>query len=96
MLTTSSSWRPRRNRRTTLVTWTDALVHQNDRPIGTAGERPIFIALNGVAAEAMAHRYFDGSTGPSGRRPSISHPGSDHSQHSAIRDAPYRPRAGNR
>jgi 2-dehydropantoate 2-reductase len=42
-----------------LVTWTDAPVYQNARPIGTAGERlPIFIALNGVAAEAMAHRYF--------------------------------------
>jgi 2-dehydropantoate 2-reductase len=42
-----------------LVTWTDVLVYQNGRPIGTAGERlPTFIALNGVAAEAMAHRYF--------------------------------------
>jgi 2-dehydropantoate 2-reductase len=42
-----------------LVNWTDAPVHQNARPIGTAGERlPIFIALNGVAAEAIAHRYF--------------------------------------
>jgi 2-dehydropantoate 2-reductase len=42
-----------------LVTWTDAPVHQNARPIGTAGELlPIFIALNGVAAEAIAHRYF--------------------------------------
>ena len=42
-----------------LVTWADAPVYQNARPIGTAGERlPIFIALNGVAAEAMAHRYF--------------------------------------
>jgi 2-dehydropantoate 2-reductase len=42
-----------------LVTWTDAPVYQNARPIGTAGERlPIFIALNGVAAEAMAQRYF--------------------------------------
>lgn len=42
-----------------LVTWADATVYQNARPIGTAGERlPIFIALNGVAAEAMAHRYF--------------------------------------
>ena len=37
-----------------LVTWTDAPVHQNARPIGTAGERlPIFVALNGVAAEAV-------------------------------------------
>jgi 2-dehydropantoate 2-reductase len=42
-----------------LVNWTDAPVHQNSRPVGTAGERlPIFIALNGVAAEALAHRYF--------------------------------------
>jgi 2-dehydropantoate 2-reductase len=42
-----------------LVAWTDAPVYQNTRPLGTAGERlPIFIALNGVAAEAMAHRYF--------------------------------------
>ena len=42
-----------------LVTWADAPVYQNARPIGTAGEHlPIFIALNGVAAEAMAHRYF--------------------------------------
>ena len=42
-----------------LVSWTDAPVYQNGRPIGSAGERlPIFIALNGVAAEAMAHRYF--------------------------------------
>jgi 2-dehydropantoate 2-reductase len=42
-----------------LVTWADAPVHQNAGPVGTAGERlPIFIALNGVAAEVMAHRYF--------------------------------------
>jgi 2-dehydropantoate 2-reductase len=42
-----------------LVRWTDAPVHQNGRPAGTAGERlPIFIALNGVAGEAFAHRYF--------------------------------------
>jgi 2-dehydropantoate 2-reductase len=42
-----------------LVTWTDVPVHQNARPVGTSGERlPIFIALNGVAAEAIAHRYF--------------------------------------
>ena len=42
-----------------LVNWTDAPVRQNARPLGTAGERlPIFIALNGVAAEAIAHRYF--------------------------------------
>lgn len=41
------------------MTWTDVPVHQNARPVGTAGERlPIFIALNGVAAEAIAHRYF--------------------------------------
>jgi 2-dehydropantoate 2-reductase len=42
-----------------LLTWADAPVHENTRSIGTAGELlPIFIALNGVAAEAMAHRYF--------------------------------------
>jgi 2-dehydropantoate 2-reductase len=42
-----------------LVTWADVPVHQNARPVGTAGERlPILIALNGVAAEAIAHRYF--------------------------------------
>src|SRR4029453_17743749 len=42
-----------------LVTWTDVPVYKNADPIGTAGERlPIFVALNGVAAEAMAHRYF--------------------------------------
>ena len=34
-------------------------VHQNGQPVGTAGERlPIFVALNGVAGEAFAHRYF--------------------------------------
>ena len=42
-----------------LVGWTDAPLHQNGRPAGTAGERlPIFIALNGVAGEGFAHRYF--------------------------------------
>jgi 2-dehydropantoate 2-reductase len=42
-----------------LVSWTDVPVHQNAQLIGTAGERlPIFIALNGVAAETIAHRYF--------------------------------------
>ena len=42
-----------------LVTWTDAAVHHNGQAVGTAGERlPIFIALNGVAAETIAHRYF--------------------------------------
>jgi 2-dehydropantoate 2-reductase len=42
-----------------LVTWTDAAVHQNGQAVGTAGGRlPIFIALNGVAAETIAHRYF--------------------------------------
>ena len=34
-------------------------MHQNGQPVGTAGERlPIFVALNGVAGEAFAHRYF--------------------------------------
>jgi 2-dehydropantoate 2-reductase len=42
-----------------LLRWADALVHQNGAVIGTAGEQlPIFIALNGVAGEAFAHRYF--------------------------------------
>jgi 2-dehydropantoate 2-reductase len=42
-----------------LVRWTDSPVHQNGQPVGTAGERlPIFVALNGVAGEAFAHRYF--------------------------------------
>ncbi|MFL6045011.1 MAG: ketopantoate reductase family protein [Propionibacteriaceae bacterium] len=42
-----------------LVGWADIPVHQNGEVIGTAGEYlPIFIALNGVAAETFAHRYF--------------------------------------
>jgi 2-dehydropantoate 2-reductase len=42
-----------------VVTWTDTPVHRDTRPVGTAGEcLPIFTALNGVAAEAIAHRYF--------------------------------------
>jgi 2-dehydropantoate 2-reductase len=42
-----------------LVRWADTPVHQNGEAIGTAGEHlPIFIALNGVAAEIFAHRYF--------------------------------------
>lgn len=42
-----------------LVRWADTPVHQNGEVIGTAGEHlPIFIALNGVAAETFAHRYF--------------------------------------
>ena len=42
-----------------LVRWTDSPVHQNGQPVGTAGEcLPIFVALNGVAGEAFAHRYF--------------------------------------
>jgi 2-dehydropantoate 2-reductase len=42
-----------------LARWTDAPLHHNGEPSGTAGERlPIFIALNGVASEAFAHRYF--------------------------------------
>jgi 2-dehydropantoate 2-reductase len=42
-----------------LAGWTDSPVHQNGRAVGTAGEcLPIFIALNGVAGEAFAHRYF--------------------------------------
>jgi 2-dehydropantoate 2-reductase len=42
-----------------LVRWIDLPVHHNGQTIGTAGELlPIFIALNGVAGEAFAHRYF--------------------------------------
>jgi 2-dehydropantoate 2-reductase len=42
-----------------LVRWTDTPVHHNGQPLGTAGEQlPIFIALNGVAAESFAQRYF--------------------------------------
>jgi 2-dehydropantoate 2-reductase len=42
-----------------LVGWTDAPVHQNGAVIGTAGSQlPVLIALNGVAGEAFAHRYF--------------------------------------
>ena len=42
-----------------LVNWTDVPVHRNGQPVGTAGQcLPIFTALNGVAAEAIAQRYF--------------------------------------
>jgi 2-dehydropantoate 2-reductase len=42
-----------------LLGWADALVQQNGAAAGTAGEHlPIFIALNGVAGEVFAHRYF--------------------------------------
>ena len=42
-----------------LTTWADAPVHQDGRPVGTAGERlPVLMALNGVASESMALRYF--------------------------------------
>jgi 2-dehydropantoate 2-reductase len=42
-----------------LVTWTDVPVRRNGQQVGTAGQcLPIFTALNGVAAEAIAHRYF--------------------------------------
>jgi 2-dehydropantoate 2-reductase len=42
-----------------LVRWTDTPVHHNGELLGTAGEYlPIFIALNGVAAETFAQRYF--------------------------------------
>jgi 2-dehydropantoate 2-reductase len=41
------------------VIWTDFLLHRNGQPVDTAGQcLPIFTALNGVAAEAIAHRYF--------------------------------------
>jgi 2-dehydropantoate 2-reductase len=42
-----------------LLCWADTPVRQNGEVIGTAGEHlPIFIALNGVAAETFAQRYF--------------------------------------
>jgi 2-dehydropantoate 2-reductase len=42
-----------------LFRWTDVMVYRNGPAVGTAGEHlPIFIALNGVAGEAFAHRYF--------------------------------------
>jgi len=42
-----------------LVAWTDAPVHNGDLVVGTAGDRlPLLTALNGVASEAMAQRYF--------------------------------------
>ncbi len=42
-----------------LRTWADAPVADDERPGGTAGERlPVLTALNGVASEAMAQRYF--------------------------------------
>lgn len=42
-----------------LVAWSDAPVHQDGEVTGTAGERlPILTALNGVASETMALRYF--------------------------------------
>lgn len=42
-----------------LVTWADAPVRADDRDRGRAGERlPVFLALNGVASEVMALRYF--------------------------------------
>ncbi|GAA1833876.1 ketopantoate reductase family protein [Microlunatus capsulatus] len=42
-----------------LTTWADAPVHAGGRVVGTAGERlPVLTALNGVASETMALRYF--------------------------------------
>lgn len=42
-----------------LATWADAPVHEDGEVVGTAGERlPILLALNGVAAEPMALRWF--------------------------------------
>jgi 2-dehydropantoate 2-reductase len=42
-----------------LTTWADAPVHEDGRAVGTAGERlPVLMALNGVASETMALRYF--------------------------------------
>ena len=42
-----------------LTAWSDAPVHEDGVVVGTAGERlPILTALNGVASEVMALRYF--------------------------------------
>ncbi len=42
-----------------LRTWADVEVRLDGRPVGTAGARlPVLTALNGVAAESMALRYF--------------------------------------
>jgi 2-dehydropantoate 2-reductase len=42
-----------------LRSWADAPVRRSGDLVGTAGEHlPIFTALNGVAGEAFAHRYF--------------------------------------
>lgn len=42
-----------------LVGWADAPVRDAGRVVGTAGELlPVFTALNGVASERMAQRYF--------------------------------------
>lgn len=42
-----------------LARWADAPIRTGGRVVGTAGQRlPIFTALNGVAAESMAQRYF--------------------------------------
>ena len=45
--------------RAALAAWADAPVHHDGREVGTAGERlPVLTALNGVASETMALRYF--------------------------------------
>ncbi len=42
-----------------LTTWADAPVREEGEVVGTAGERlPVLMALNGVASEEMALRYF--------------------------------------
>lgn len=42
-----------------LRTWADVAVHTDGRVVGTAGSSlPVLTALNGVAAESMALRYF--------------------------------------
>ena len=42
-----------------LLTWADVPVTDAGRPAGTAGERlPILLAMNGVAGESLAQRYF--------------------------------------
>lgn len=42
-----------------LLAWADAPVYDGHEVVGTAGERlPVLTALNGVASESMAQRYF--------------------------------------
>ena len=53
--------------------WVDVPVVDAGQPVGTAGERlPLLLALNGVAAEAIAQRYFERVFGVCVWLPSVS------------------------